>query len=175
MVIVRMFSADELGYFDTLSSRTEDPFNFFGFRIAGGPELRRRWAEHGLISGDRGTLAVDLDGQVIGDVEWHAVNYGPPPMSTAYNIGIRLNPEYRGHGHGTAAQRSLAQYLFATYPVNRIEAGTDIENIAEQRALEKAGFLREAVLRGAQWRDGQWHDLVLYACVRADVEGRSPR
>ena len=36
------------------------------------------------------------------------------------------------------------------------------------RALERAGYHREGVLRGAQWRAGAWHDLVLYARLRGD-------
>ena len=57
--------------------------------------------------------------------------------------------------------RSLvARYLFEHTPANRVEAQTDIENIAEQRALEKAGFTREGVARGSQFRAGAYHDLV---------------
>ena len=43
---------------------------------------------------------------------------------------------------------------------------TDIENEAEQRSLEKAGFAREGVLRGSQYRAGGWHDLVVFARIR---------
>jgi len=35
----------------------------------------------------------------------------------------------------------LVTYLFSHTPVQRIEAGTDLNNVAEQRALEKAGFV----------------------------------
>ena len=45
----------------------------------------------------------------------------------------------------------------------------DVENVAEQRALERAGFTREGVLRGAQHRRGRWRDLVLYARLRDDA------
>jgi RimJ/RimL family protein N-acetyltransferase len=72
----------------------------------------------------------------------------------------------RGLGFGSVAQRLLADYLFATTSVNRIEAATDIENLAEQRALAKAGFVREGVFRGAQHRAGAWHDLAIYSVVR---------
>ncbi|MDQ5852724.1 MAG: GNAT family N-acetyltransferase, partial [Chloroflexota bacterium] len=62
----------------------------------------------------------------------------------------------------------LAAYLFATYPVMRVEAATDVANTAEQRALEKAGFTREGIVRKAQWRAGEWHDLVLYSKLRGE-------
>jgi len=168
MVTLRMFTEVELAYFDSLPGPAEDPYSFYGFR-GSRATIRARWAEHRLITDSGGTLAVDLDGRVIGDVQWHTVPYGPPPMSNALNIGITLRPEHRGHGYGTTAQTALAEYLLATYPVNRVEASTDITNRAEQRSLEKAGFTREGVLRGAQWRDGRWNDLIQYSHLRTDT------
>jgi hypothetical protein len=47
-----------------------------------------------------------------------------------------------GRGYGSAAQRLLVRYLFAHTQVNRVDAITDITNVGEQRALEKAGFTR---------------------------------
>ena len=41
-------------------------------------------------------------------------------------------------------------------------------NVAEQRALDKAGFTREGVLRHAQWRAGAFHDVVLFSRLRGD-------
>jgi RimJ/RimL family protein N-acetyltransferase len=102
----------------------------------------------------------------MGTVSWRAVAYGPNPESRAWNIGISLVPEARGKGLGAEAQRVLAEYLFATTTVNRIEAMTDVENVAEQRALEKAGYHRDGVLLGAQFRAGGYHDLVVYSVVR---------
>ena len=37
---------------------------------------------------------------------------------------------------------------------------------SEQRALEKAGFVAEGILRSAQHRRGEYHDLVMYAVIR---------
>ena len=105
----------------------------------------------------------------VGTVSWHQVLHGPGAGSIALEIGIALRPESRGHGHGTRAQRMLAEYLFRTFTVHRVQASTDVANVAEQRALERAGYTREGVLRGAQWRGGAWHDLVLYARLRDDA------
>lgn len=116
-----------------------------------------------------GRMVVTLvDGTPIGAVGWFRVLYGPNEGSRAWNIGITLLPEHCGRGYGALAQALLAAHLFAHSAMNRVEAGTDVANIAEQRALERAGFTREGVLRGAQWRDGAWHDLVFYARLRTD-------
>lgn len=137
-----------------------------------GQATRRSYEElitkNELIGPNGGTLMVErvARSMAIGTVSWRQVRYGPTPESVAWNIGISLIPEMRGLGYGTLAQRLLADHLFATTSAYRIEAGTDIENLAEQRSLEKAGFIREGVLRGAQYRAGAWHDLVIYAAVR---------
>jgi RimJ/RimL family protein N-acetyltransferase len=107
-------------------------------------------------------------GDLLGGVSWHAVDYGGTVSCSAWNIGIGLLPAARGRGIGTIAQRLLVEHLLATTELDRIEASTDVENVAEQRALEKAGFRREGVLRGAQLRGGVRRDLVHYGLVRSD-------
>jgi RimJ/RimL family protein N-acetyltransferase len=149
-------------------SREADPWNWFRFTSADG--RRRRYAENGLLGDDSGTLAVETpDGMLAGSVSWHTVQHGPSGACRALDIGISLLPDQRGHGYGGAAQRALAEYLFATTLTERIEAETDVENIAEQRALERAGFSREGVLRHAQFHAGHWRDTVLYSVLRSEV------
>jgi RimJ/RimL family protein N-acetyltransferase len=111
----------------------------------------------------------NADDQPVGTVSWHEVHHGPNPESTAWNIGIELVPEARGQGMGSEAQRLLARHLFATTPVQRVEATTDVQNAAEQGALARAGFTREGVLRGAQFRASQWHDVVVWSVLRGEV------
>ena len=133
--------------------------------------MRRRFAADGLLSEEAGTLAVETtdDGALAGGVSWFPVSHGPGAGCQALNIGISLLPGFRGRGYGSAAQRALAEYLFATTRTERIEAETDIDNIAEQRALERAGFTREGVLRHSQFRAGRWRDNVIYSLLRAEV------
>ena len=114
-------------------------------------------------------LAVEASGEVVGVVSWHSVHYGPNAGSLAWNMGVGLAQDAVGRGIGTVAQRLLAQHLFATTPRSRVEASTDVANVAEQRALERAGFTREGVLRGAQTRADGPHDLVVYSVLRGEV------
>lgn len=113
---------------------------------------------------------VGTSGEVAGQVSWRwqRRRWGPNEGSSCVQIGIWLRPEHRGRGLGSAAQALLVDMLFAHTTTHRVEAYTDVANLAEQRALEKAGFVREGVVRGSQWRVGTHHDGILYAVLRSD-------
>jgi RimJ/RimL family protein N-acetyltransferase len=142
-------------------------FNFFGLRAA--ETFEKRYNENGMLGADSGTLLIiTKNGEVIGDVGYFMFFYGPGDGNKVPNMGITIHKNYRGKGYGVEAQRLFCQYLFNTFAINRVEASTDVENRAEQRALEKAGFTREGILRGAQFRGGKYHDMVLYSKLRGE-------
>jgi len=166
-VALRPVREEDLALFDRLFNDPDGAgeFQWYGWRDP--TRFRRRLADNGLLADDGGTLMVALAGEPVGFVSWRKV---PTSMSSfCWNIGIGLAPEHRGRGYGTQAQRLIARYLFAHTQVQRVEAGTDVDNLAEQRALEKAGFQREGVMRGYGYRLGAWHDAVLYGILRTDV------
>jgi RimJ/RimL family protein N-acetyltransferase len=130
-------------------------------------QVQRQIAEQRALTEEGGELMiVRKDGTPVGTVQCHRVGYGR--YSPAFNMGVQVAPDQRGHGYGTEAQRLLADYLLFTFPIGRVEASTDVENIPEQRALEKAGFTREGAARAASWRGDSWHDMVVYSRVRGD-------
>ncbi len=165
-VELRPVSEDELPVLEKL---TWDPeiageyarFGWFNPRL-----WRREWAENELLGEDGGVLMVVLGDQRLGFMNWR--RRPTTPAAYCWMLGIALLPEARGHGYGTQAHRLLARYLFANTTVHRLEASTEVGNIAEQRALEKAGFTREGTTRGIGWRDGAWRDGVTYSLLRTD-------
>ena len=159
---------DEAELLDRLHATQRGGFNDLG-------QDRKRlpaeaWVDGRLRGETRGEFFVQRrsDDRVVGTISWHRVSYGPNQRSAAWMIGIDLIPEGRGQGLGTEAQRLLADWLFETTGANRVEASTDVDNLAEARSLDKAGFIREGVNRGAQFRAGRYHDLVLFARLRSD-------
>ncbi|MFB6962436.1 GNAT family N-acetyltransferase [Streptomyces sp. NPDC056309] len=166
-VILRPVSEDDLSVLERFLTDPEatGPFQWLGWSDPG--RWRRRWAQDGLLSDDGGQLMVVADTDPLGFVAWRKVVTSR--SSYCWNIGAQLLPDGRGRGVGTQAQRLLVRYLFAHTPVVRLEADTETENIAEQRALEKSGFVREGVLRSTVFRDGQWRDIVRYSVLRDDI------
>ena len=152
-----------------LEALTQDPertgeFQWFGWWDR--HRWRRGWDDNGLIGPDGGTLIVARGEERLGLVSWRRQQ--TTPGAFCWEIGIGLVPEARSHGYGSQAHRLLARYLFAHTTAHRIWAATDADNLAEQKALEKAGFTREGVMRGVGWRAGAWRDGVMYSLLRTD-------
>ncbi|BCJ44572.1 alanine acetyltransferase [Actinoplanes ianthinogenes] len=135
-----------------------------GFGDAGGVD--RRFAENGCLSPEASNLIVEVEGIAVGTVQHREMIFsGRGPFQ---EIGIVLLPEFRGRGIGWRAQALLCAYLFQHWPIQRIQAGTHPENVAEQKSLVKAGFQREGTIRAAEFRAGEWRDGLLYSRLRTD-------
>ena len=141
--------------------------NWAGFRDAGA--VRKRFEKDSYLGKHDSLLIITAGGEAAGFISWTKAGYGYGPY---WLIGIILLPEWRGQGIGSAAQSQVCEYLFAHTSAQRIAAETQPDNIAEQRALENAGFTREAVLRSAEYRDGAYQDVVVYARLRGEPSRR---
>jgi RimJ/RimL family protein N-acetyltransferase len=170
-VTLRPFREQDLSYLERLGAEPSvtGPYIWAGFRDP--HSRRRRWDKDGYIGADSSVLAVVVpDDTVAGIASWEAKDRGGP-VGGCFEIGLALLPKYRGRGIGTAAQQLLVRHLFDYTLAHRLEAQTDTANIAEQTVLERIGFRREGLLRGARFRQGDWHDLVIYGLLRSEATG----
>ena len=168
-VNLRPVSQQDLDFFENVANDPEFNGEFNNFGLKSNLEFQKGFQVEGFLSPRQGILViVTPEGEIVGDMSYHQMVYGPNLESHVYEIGLSIKPDRRGKGYGVEAQQLLAEYFFVTYNVIRVQASTDIENIPEQKALEKAGFTREGVIRKAQWRNGAYHDLVLYSKLRGE-------
>lgn len=165
---LRPVQVADLDLFEAALATPEGTGEFQWFGFTSFHAVRRRFAEDGLLGPDGGVLAVTHGDDCVGRVEWFPATWGRPATSTCWTIALGLLPAWRGKGLGALAQGALREYLFRHTRAERIQAFTDIDNIAERRSLERCGFRLEGVLRRAQWRQGQWHDQVLYSALRGE-------
>jgi RimJ/RimL family protein N-acetyltransferase len=171
-VRLRPFTEPDLELFDRFAtdSTLSEPFEWVGFTSP--LRYRQRWQEDRLLGSSPYSLAVAAveDDALVGWVDWRETER---LGQGAWEIGVLIAPEMRGRGAGAASQRMLVEYLFSTTTAHRIWAGTDFENVAEQRSLERCGFKQEGLLRGTHFRDGRWRDSYIYGVVRDDISGIS--
>jgi len=150
---------------------------FQRFQLDHVPQLRQAYQKMGLLTRQAGFLLVETihDHKIIGFVRYTLIPY--PDADTPYpEIGFGI-PEIsaQGKGHAREAVDLLVEYLFAGYPVERIVAFTDAENIPAQRVLEKSGFQQEGRLRRSMFRAGQWCDILIYSVLRQEVQSEKSR
>jgi ribosomal-protein-alanine N-acetyltransferase len=81
-------------------------------------------------------------------------------------LGYWLGEAYWGRGIATAAVKALTSYAFEAHDLLRIFAGVFSWNPGSMRVLDKAGYVREGVLRQSVVKSGHVLDKVLYAATR---------
>lgn len=134
--------------------------DFQEFRFQSLNELKKEYNENGLCSNEFQILMLKDKGSKIGLVYLNFYRDG------IVKIGLVLNPESCNKGIGTIILKIMTKYLFNNYQVVRIEADTDVENIAAQKILKKVGFLKEGTLRKYRFHHGKYHDSYIYGLVR---------
>lgn len=71
----------------------------------------------------------------------------------------------RGRGIGTAAARLMLRYCFEEEGLHRVFLRAFSANMQAIRSYEKAGFMREALLRDDVCIDGKYCDIVLMGAL----------
>ncbi|KAK2647045.1 hypothetical protein Ddye_022240 [Dipteronia dyeriana] len=84
-------------------------------------------------------------------------------------LGYLLASKYWGKGIATRAVKMVAETIFDEWPhLERLEALVDVENVRSQKVLQKAGFLREGVLRKYLIQLGKARDMVMFSLLSTD-------
>jgi RimJ/RimL family protein N-acetyltransferase len=84
-------------------------------------------------------------------------------------IGYYLGAAGRGRGLMTRAVRVVTPWGFAALGLRRLEIHAATGNPASQRVAERAGYVREGILRSYQQLKGVRQDLVCYSQLPEDL------
>lgn len=109
-------------------------------------------------------LLTDPSGDIVGCLHLYEMDE-PTPV-----FDLRIGAEHRGHGLGTQTLRWLAEHVFTTTALHRIEGHTRVDNLAMQAAFRKAGgWVCEAYYRqGWRGEGGTWHDALTFTILKDD-------
>jgi len=127
-------------------------------------ERRCAHAESAWLEGVRADLSIRdaRTGEYAGDI---GLYYWEPTTQQGM-VGYSLLPEWRGRGFATRSVRLVADWAIRRVGLIRVIAGTAADNVASQRVLERAGFVREGYQRARlPGPDGTRVDDLLYALV----------
>ena len=104
-------------------------------------------------------------GNAVGTCGLYLINW--PGRRTQYRILIG-EPEFFNKGLGTAAAKLIVKYGFERLNMETIYLGVNEENIAAIRSYEKAGFVREGLLRNFVYNNGKYYNSVSMSIIRDD-------
>lgn len=143
-------------------------------RLPDTPErFRRRLHRSGRMWRGCLDLGIDHDGRLIGTVQARTSPAQTLPAGV-YEIGVILYQQRdRGCGYGTEAVGLLTTWLFESSKAERVQASTDVKNVAMRAVLERLGFQFEGVMRGyAAASAGPRIDGAIYAVLKAEWQQR---
>ena len=107
--------------------------------------------------------AIEIDGQAVGGI-------GVVPQTDVsritIEIGYWLGERYWNRGIMTNAVKQMVEYTFKNFSVTKIFALIFDYNSASMRVLEKAGFVREAILKKSAIKNNQTIDLYYYGLIK---------
>jgi ribosomal-protein-alanine N-acetyltransferase len=83
-------------------------------------------------------------------------------------IGYVVGPAARGKGVATRTLRLLTDWGFSELGLERIELWIDVINPGSERVAERAGYLREGVLRSYWFKEDIRCDFGIWSRLRSD-------
>jgi len=107
-------------------------------------------------------FAIEVADKFAGTIGLHGINLS----DHCAEIGYWIEQSHRGKGLCTAALRSLIEFSLKFMEFRRLEAMADYNNLASQRVMERAGMVRDALLRNRVTKpNGNQIDMVLFSIV----------
>jgi RimJ/RimL family protein N-acetyltransferase len=132
------------------------------------PDFPRLWLsryEQGRRDGTSEAFAVeDEAGEFLGCV----MAFGIEADAKTGELGYLVAPSARGRGVGTAALRLLTEWGFGERGLLRLELMISVSNDASKVVAERAGYVREGVLRSVYVKRGVREDHELWSCLPSD-------
>ncbi|KAK7908051.1 hypothetical protein PG985_015354 [Apiospora marii] len=96
---------------------------------------------------------------------------GRDVQSRTWELGYWIGQKFWGQGIATMAVEAFARWAFQTFPeLHRLEAEAYHLNAGSIRVLEKAGFTKDGVRRGAACKKGVVMDVHVYGLLRTEVD-----
>jgi ribosomal-protein-alanine N-acetyltransferase len=108
-------------------------------------------------------FAIDVDGNIVGVIglELRDDVYRKAPL-----LGYWISEDYWGRGIMPEAVKLITEYAFKNLDVVRIQAGILSNNPKSMRVMEKAGFIKEVIMKSSIIKKGVILDEHIYAVVK---------
>ena len=132
------------------------------------PDFPRTWLgryEQGRRDGTSDAFAIeDEAGEFLGCV----MAFGIEADARTGELGYLVAPAARGRGVATEALRLLTEWGFGERGLLRLELMISVQNEASKAVAERAGYVKEGVLRSLYVKEGMREDHELWSRLPTD-------
>ncbi|OOQ60574.1 GNAT family N-acetyltransferase [Mucilaginibacter pedocola] len=105
------------------------------------------------------SLVIDIDGELAGTI---GINFREDVFAKSPLFGYWLGEPYWGRGIMSEAAILAKDYAFTNFDIICLQAGVFSYNPASMRVLEKAGFVKQGILKAGVYKLGQVIDEHIY-------------
>ena len=107
--------------------------------------------------------AIEVNGEAAGGI---GIELQSDVERVSAEIGYWLGEALWGRGIATEALRAVTAEAFTRYDITRLYAVPFADHPASVRVLEKAGYVREGLMRQSAIKEGKVRDQLLYATYK---------
>lgn len=124
------------------------------------------WLQHTSNQQLQTQFAIDVKGDAVGGI---GLELQQDIARVSAELGYWLGEAYWGQGIMTAAIKEITAWAIPALSLSRIFALPFIYNEGSVRALEKAGYQQEGILKRSAIKEGSIVDQFMYAFTDADL------
>jgi len=105
------------------------------------------------------SFVIEIEGRLAGTI---GVEFRNDVFLRSPLIGYWLGEEFWGRGIMSEALELITNYAFEIFDIICLQAGVFSSNPASMRVLEKAGYVKQGVLKGVVYKNGNVLDEHIY-------------
>lgn len=126
-------------------------------------EGEQRWFDDLLRDNSTRVYAIEtVEGEHIGNVGLHEIDLHNRKTELGIVIGEK---SLWGKGYGTEAVLLALKLAFEGMNLNRVYLRTFVNNERAQKCYERAGFVKEGILREDHFKNGEYIDCLVYSVL----------
>jgi RimJ/RimL family protein N-acetyltransferase len=143
---------------------------FRGLRPAHAPALEEEWEREQRDPATVNFAVCDrTDGAFIGTTGVFRIDWVMRHGEFRVFIG---DTKSWNRGVGTECAKLMVVYGMEKLNLNKVWLGVNAANVSGAKAYEKAGFVREGILRQEQYRNFEYYDVVRMSILRSEYASR---
>jgi [ribosomal protein S5]-alanine N-acetyltransferase len=107
------------------------------------------------------------DGKPIGSISvMPEVNPMRPHLA---EVGYCMHPGYQNRGYTTHSVKTFSEFVFRTFPFDKLIAYSFVWNTASEKVLSKAGYKEEGLLRHHYKKNGNFIDSKAFGLLKEEI------